>query len=70
MCGCLSDEILKHLKVVKYMVTGDVGVPVLLSSPWLPEPGPAPDVTHLPSKRNVYLGLSSLSSCCFFASMK
>lgn len=52
------------------LVAGDVGVfPVLLSLPWVPEPGLVPDVTHSPLKKDVYLGLSFLSSCCFFASM-
>lgn len=51
------------------VATGDIGVLVLLSLVWVLEPGLAPDVTHLPLKRDVYLGLSSFRSRCFLASM-
>ena len=44
------------------MAAGNVGVlPVLLSLPWVPEPGLVPDVTHSPLKRDLSLGLFSPS---------
>lgn len=53
------------------LAAGNVGaLPVLLSLPWVPEPGLLPDVTHSPLKTDLSLGLfSPLSSCCFFASI-
>lgn len=65
---CLSDEPLKP-KGCLWLLGMLEFFPVLLSLPWVPEPGLVPDVTHSPLKKDVYLGLSFLSSCCFFASM-
>lgn len=44
-------------------------LPVLLSLPWVPEPGLVPDVTRSPLKGDLSWGLFLFSSCCFFASI-